>query len=1042
MTPTDPGSAGELSVAITGDVSALLEALDEAQSGAEKAGEEIASALSSATSQMSFDFGDKLNEQFSQIDEGAKSSADSFDELRKSVAESFPPMFQFSEAAQDVISKQKELEEEWLSSTHALIEIQNAFQNGSASMLDVARAQEEVAHAFEKANPLAHESAEGFGELVGVLGEFAGKIGIAVGLEEIGREALSAYSHIQDLTTAFTFLSGSAEKAAEQVEQIKDIGIKLAVPMEQLETAAQRMTVSFGSFEKTLPVLKDAADVSAITGRNFDAVAGAIERMSLSGNAGSRQLVALGITTAQLGEAMDVTAAEATKAFKALDIGDRLEVLHTAMAKTGGAAEAMALNLRGTFTTFRNELDDSMEEIGKVLAPVAGAILTSFSDILSATRPLLAAFAELANTTATEALNNLSEAAHEFGEAIKLIDISSLTGGLSDLSAEIGRLTGMPLSDFFKQAASDTFNYLTHVRDLTDVLHAASAGIEALTGKSTAMAEASAKILETLRPLPPKLTETGESAAEFSKGLQAIIDKQEGANAAVAKAKGVLAEARDALNAGQISQKEYQRALVEYENALNSLTPKVHAAASAHTAHADAMDKARQKAEALLSPVSLLTPQLKLLNDITQILADNTINVNGKMTFAAETVIPDYTVSMEKAGAKIVEFSDATEQTGDNIRNFEGAAKIAVQRLTDIQSAAKGAKDAMVDLGGGLQTAASALEEVNAKALANLDTWGKIAAAAGQAGAAMKSAGASGASGMSSMAAEAGVGSDMGSGAGSFGPIKGTVSGLQMIAAAGAFPFGVASNILPSETALAMMAQGFQVIGNNMFATAEEMRGFTHALGDAKGEFIDLAGRVHGANVAAAEAVETWTTFTKSMDENGKIITHATTHTAQDLNNIPWTTLKQNVDQAGNAIESFSGIGTSVYNVNAHLEDLVQGVTNAEVAFGGAVTFGAQIAQATAVVGAAAQIAAHAAGIALSALPRPTGAMQMPTPFLPNMPTFSAPPSGVANSNTLGTNPGGIQILVTGNAITSQDSAQRLTNTMVAGLRNSVGLKL
>lgn len=589
MTPTDPASAGELSVAVTGDISNLLDALDESVSASDKAGVEIAQALAAPSAQMTFDFGEKLSEQFAEVSEGAKTAGETFEQFADRMKAGVVPAFEFSEAAQDVIDTQKKLQDEWRTATEAFVEISAAFSNGSASMLDVARAQEEMQHAFEKANPLEHEASEGFGEMAEKLGELAAGLGVAMGIEEIGKESLKAFAHVQDLTTAFTLLSGSAEKAEEQIALIKEIGIQVGVPMEQLEAAAQRMTVSLGGFEKTLPVLRDAADVAAITGRSFDTVAGAIERMALSGNAGSRQLVALGITATQLGEAMDVSADKATKAFKALSVEDRLQVLDTALAKTSGAASAMAQNLSHEFTTFRNELDDSMEEIGKALEPVASVVLTALSDILSGTRPVLAAFAEIASSSIGGAFHDFSTAATEFGFALSNIPLPEVKSKLAELNAELEKTTHHDISGWAIEFGKNVFTLATGLQALTGGMTFLTQAFSFFSGKTKEGDDVLKAYLASLAPLAPKLSETGQSAAEYSKGLQSIIDKQAEATAKVSEAKSVLEEASAALKEGKISQGEYNAALAAYDKALEALHPKVKAAAAASKEMNEAM---------------------------------------------------------------------------------------------------------------------------------------------------------------------------------------------------------------------------------------------------------------------------------------------------------------------------------------------------------------------------------------------------------------------------------------------------------------------
>lgn len=1101
MTPSDPGSAGELHVSVTGDITNLLSALNEAQSASAHAGQGISSALTSGASE------------------------------------------------------------------------------ASAALSSIAA----PAHAAAEG---VHEAESAFGMLSEILIEVAGVLGIAVGLEEIGREALQAYSKVQDLTTAFTLMTGSAEKAGEQVEALKGMSQTLAVPFEQLASAAQRLSLDLGGFDNASVALRNAADAAALSGRSFETVAQSIDRMALSGTASSRMLVSLGININTLGEAMDVTGDKAAKAFKALDVQDRLEVLDTAMAKVSGGAEAMAQNLSGQWTNFRNDVEFNVEEIGHALAPLASELMSAFDGLLSSLQGIVAPLAELAASTVAEALHEMGTAAHEFGQALTLIDISAITSEFAGLSAEIGRLTGMNLSGFFKQAAADAFNAATHLRDFSDILKLISSGIEAATGKSAAMNEAISKMLTALAPVPPKMTETGESAQEFSKGLQSIIDKHGELTEAVKKAKAVLDEAADDLKSHKISQDEYNAALAAYNKTLTELHPKIqqHAddfkvldAAMADLAKvpmtlenamnemasgvnletlktkiqgmidkirelsgvgtaetdqivsalANAVDKlngfatsgasaiekiinAQKKADeaaaenkialdaltlSYQNQIPLLNGHIatlaevdraqKMVNSSTAAAADGVkavgeaaassapkmIDVGAALkgiASASDDVAAKALLSSQNfdEGAKVIvdgamrivpRIDDVTTsmgtvvETSDKLGNsvpgeFVAVGNAAMTAASSVHAVAAAAQELVqVDLHGYLESASQALDDVNAKALAELDIWGQIAAATAQATEAVtKYAGASKGLGGSkgggipgggdgsglSMSQQQGAFGDASAG---FGDISGTVSGLAMIAYAAAFHFGIMSSILQSETDAAMIAAGMVVVGNNMYESAQELANSTHAIGQigkgisaAFSTWTDIAGKVHGATE-------------NFVDTTNKV---ASTINLMDP---PLHTLQMHIDSAGNAIydvvPSIEGLGHSVYNVNAHLEDLVKGVTSADVAFGGAVTFASAIAQATTVVGAAAQVAAAAAGVALSAIPRQAGAMSVPTPFLPSIPGFAVPQVGAANSSTIGQTQSPY-ILITGNAITSQDSAQKLAATMVAALRNNAGLKL
>lgn len=1062
MSPSDPTSAGELHVSITGDLSGLQATLSEAEQASAKAGQEIAQALSGGSGMLN-----------SLVDPG-----------------------------------------------HA-----------------AAEAVHEVGNSFE-----------GLGEH---LVQGAELLGVAVSLGEIAHEALDAFGHLQDLTTAFTFLTGSAEKAEEQIAVIKTMGNQLAVPMDQMEDAAQRMTVSLGKFENILPVLRDAADVSAVTHKSFESVAAAIERMALSGNAGSRQLVALGIDANRLGEAMEVTGEEATKAFKALDVSDRLDVLHTALAKTSGAAEAMAKNLTGEFTIFRNELDDSMEEIGRMIEPTVSVVLNGFADILSETRPVLAAFAELAAGSIGGAFKEFAGGAHQLADAMKLLPLDEISHGLSVVSAEIERLTGSPLSGWIRQVVGDTINYITHLRDFAQMFTLLATGIEYVTGKSSGMGVEMKKAIDNLAPAAPVLKDTSDGAKRLGDGLEeaggkarktaddfklldaaisemakvpqtaenALNEMAQGVNLEGLKTKlqGILDKIRDLSGVGTpeidaftnalandidklngfaqsgvdaigkilAAQKkaeesakesklaldalaksyedqtpilgdhvatlaEVERAQKAYNSALAATGVTVAAATASNGAHIAALQQIAPAADLATHGIINVDEALKKQTASSAAAAQQAVTVSVELA-AAKDGFYGYGVSAEQAGTKIIDFSNNIERTGEVVGSFEGASKVIVQAFQGIEAGADAVQTKIGDMvtiidqyGVHVHTFADELAAMIDPEVSELqriaDEWAAVDRAAQAAGQSQRAAN---------------MGPQTGSqGQGQLTGNFGAAAVLQMYAAAGA-PDSILDGLAK--------AMGLHQVGNRSYETEAEFQAQVKAsdpsgvgsqalqalkdaglsAGAAAKAMVDLEQQVNRTGRSLSALVDD---YIQSLRDAAKAASDSLHQTATATGAIPWVSFKQKVDDAGNAIGSVvSGVqlfGTSVYNVNAHLEDLVQGVTNADVAFGGAVTLAGTIAQATAVVGAAAQVAAQAAGVALAALPRSSGATGVPTPFLPTASTYSIAPSGAASSGTLGSNPGGVQILVTNNAITSQDSAQRLGNTIVAALRTNAGLKL
>ncbi len=114
---------GDLSVRITGDDSELQKAID----AAAKTAQDGATRISSAFAQ-----------SFKSSDEGLKQFVDS--------------MGKFSPAADSIIQKQKQLDDELIRAKGALVEVQQAYDAGAVSVNTLVRAQDAVSEAAAKAN--------------------------------------------------------------------------------------------------------------------------------------------------------------------------------------------------------------------------------------------------------------------------------------------------------------------------------------------------------------------------------------------------------------------------------------------------------------------------------------------------------------------------------------------------------------------------------------------------------------------------------------------------------------------------------------------------------------------------------------------------------------------------------------------------------------------------------------------------------------------------------------------------------------------------
>lgn len=266
-----------------------------------------------------------------------------------------------------------------------------------ASATDTATASAaELAPALTAAGEAAQEASTGVSAWHTSLIEFGEGLAITEGLKTLGEDALTVYGNFQKAEISLTALTGSSKAAEEAISGLKTLAISDALSFPSLLAADQKMTALGFSAEQTAKALQTVADTAAATGNGFDSVANAFDRMALSGMVAARQLATIGLSAQMLGDAMGVTAAEASKAFKALDQSDRLDVLNTALQKFQGVAAQVAQGIAGQWQNLKTQWDLALEEMGKALAPVVSDLVSFASaDVIQPIKNLAMAFGEL-----------------------------------------------------------------------------------------------------------------------------------------------------------------------------------------------------------------------------------------------------------------------------------------------------------------------------------------------------------------------------------------------------------------------------------------------------------------------------------------------------------------------------------------------------------------------------------------------------------------------------------------------------------------------
>lgn len=537
---------GGISVGIVGDYSQLQQDLQAAQQIAQQAGQQIANAIEAGAAaadtsalagaldkveEAAHGAGAGIKDFDTQVSEAVASghtlaeaieiatkamveagtaagaAAAGLSEAGKAAEDAWQGFQTFSDAAQAVIDKQQGLEQAVTTAAGALQELYRGYEEGTVSAQTLARAQEELAQAVQKSGTAEKESTEGWHGLTDALMSTAKAAGVAFGAFELIKESLSAYAEDQRNAIALSALTGkSFEEAAEQMDKLRDVALQFAVAKDALESFNLRMTAFGANASQIVAAMRSVADAAGATGREFETAANSFERMVLGGMAGARQLVALGLSAKDLGAVMHVTAGEAAKAFKELDVSDRIEVLNAALKKYQGVAEQVATGILGQWQNLKSQIGFVLEDIGKLLAPLASQAM-QFATILVEVFGALAKFrgdpvAAALGAHIENAIKSASNAQSEFNRTVteyvpKAAAAKTATDALAEAYKQLGITSVADLTKQFN-ANVDAYNRVVQayehgratMQDVDRALAAVAQSEERLTRATTVLATA------------------------------------------------------------------------------------------------------------------------------------------------------------------------------------------------------------------------------------------------------------------------------------------------------------------------------------------------------------------------------------------------------------------------------------------------------------------------------------------------------------------------------------------------------------------------
>ena len=255
-----------------------------------------------------------------------------------------------------------------VSITGDLTDLQAAFSDAQTL---AEKSGTETASAFNEAAGGADNLTHSTGDLLKTFAEFTG---IAVGvtaLREMATEGIELSNQVERATIAIGALRDGAESAAGRIDQLRATADQFGIAFEPLLGVEQKFAALGYSIAESQDAMYAAIEAAAALNSTTAETANALDRMALSGMAGARQLVALGLNVGDLARVMGVAEDQVKKTFAAMDQESRLAALELALQKFNGTAEAVAETFSGRWQKVKNDFNETLESIGSGLKKVA-----------------------------------------------------------------------------------------------------------------------------------------------------------------------------------------------------------------------------------------------------------------------------------------------------------------------------------------------------------------------------------------------------------------------------------------------------------------------------------------------------------------------------------------------------------------------------------------------------------------------------------------------------------------------------------------------
>ena len=265
-------------------------------------------------------------------------------------------------------------------------------------------------------------------------------------LVALASASLNSAANLETTRTALTNMLGSATEANTLIQQMQDFAAKTPFQFDQLASAVQLLTAYGFKASELLPIMQIVGDTAAGVGAGAEGVERIVRALGQMQGKGTvaaqemQQLAELGIPSWQiLADAIGTDVPNAMKLVekKAIEAKDAIPALLAGMnEKFHGMMEEQSKTLSGKWSTFKDNLNLALIEIGNALAPIAKSLIDFLTDVANNVK------------SAAEWFGKLPEPVKEFtvGAAALLAAVGPLLLALGGLASSISAIaTAWPL---------------------------------------------------------------------------------------------------------------------------------------------------------------------------------------------------------------------------------------------------------------------------------------------------------------------------------------------------------------------------------------------------------------------------------------------------------------------------------------------------------------------------------------------------------------------------------------------------------------------